>query len=842
MTDVHYNEQALLDQLMLCTEYVDKAERYELLGPLYRLVIPIYERRKNYEALLACYQHLTKAYAKVIEVTQSGKRLLGRFYRVAFYGKSYFGDDEEGIEFIYKEPKITSLSEISEKLQTYYEMKYSAENVKMIMDSAPHQHRTTPAIYSHSTTASVQDHSSYLQSHTTASAQDYFSVSTGPLQPSTVTPLQHQHRTTPASAQDHSGSAQDHCSISTGPLQPSTGTHYSIGTGPVQHQDRTTSASGQDHFSIRTGPLQHQHRTTPANYRHTLQHQHKTTSASAQDHTSNSTGPLQHQHRTTPAIYWHTLQHQHRTTPASAQDHCSISTGPLQHQDRTTSASGQDHCSISTGPLQPTTGTHFSISIRPLLRQHRTTPATAQDHCSISTGPPQPSTGTHYSISTGPLQHQDRTTSASGQDHFSIRTGPLQHQHRTTPANYRHTLQHQHKTTSASAQDHTSNSTGPLQHQHRTTPAIYWHTLQHQHRTTQHQHRTTPAIYRHTLQHQHRTTSASAQDHFSNSTGHTTASAQDQFSISTGPLQPSTGTHYSINTGPVQHQHRTTSASAQDHSMGWNRISDPSSSSTKKNVSHAPRHAKKANKLRSPQTLFLPVKRDELDPKVAYIQVTYVRAATEGGGVSAGAFESAHNVKRFVYETPFTRDGAARGPVHHQWRRLTHLTAENYFPYVKRRIPVSETSEEEKSPIEVALSEMESQVAELSDIVRANTCDIKRLQLRLQGSICVQVNAGPLAYANAFLDPALAQMYPDEHVDKLKAVFKEFLTVCHAALQQNAKLISSDQVSYHEALEDNYYKLSNSLSEILGEPLQDILVNGNLSTTVTGVEVESSNA
>lgn len=72
--------------------------------------------------------------------------------------------------------------------------------------------------------------------------------------------------------------------------------------------------------------------------------------------------------------------------------------------------------------------------------------------------------------------------------------------------------------------------------------------------------------------------------------------------------------------------------------------------------------------------------------------------------------------------------------------------------------------------------------------------------------------------------------------------FREFLTVCHTALQLNAKLISSDQVSYHEALETNYYKLSHSLSGMLGQPLHDILVNGTLSTTVTGVELESSNA
>ncbi|CAK1549737.1 unnamed protein product [Leptosia nina] len=377
MTDIHYNEQALLEQLMICTEYVDRAERYELLGPLYRLIIPIYETRKDYQALLTCYQHLTKAYAKVIEVNNSGKRLLGRFYRVAFFGKAHFGEDEEGIEFIYKEPKLTSLSEISEKLQQFYEQKLGAGSVRMIMDSAP-------------------------------------------------------------------------------------------------------------------------------------------------------------------------------------------------------------------------------------------------------------------------------------------------------------------------------------------------------------------------------------------------------------------------------------------------------------------------------------VNREELDSKLAYIQVTWVRAAPEGmlacssGG--EGSFDRAHNVRRFVFETPFTRDGAARGPVHHQRLRLTHLTAENWFPYVKRRIPVTECQIEERSPIEVAVAEMEGQVAELNEIVHAKTPDIKKLQLRLQGSVCVQVNAGPIAYANAFLDPTLAPMYPDDLVDKLKTTFKEFLTVCHAALTLNAKLISSDQHSYQEALEANYFKLSDSLSSVLGQPLHDILVNGNLSTTVTGVELDCSNA
>lgn len=86
MQDIHYNESTLLEQLESCAEMLEKAERFELLGPLYRLIVPIYENKRNYNALANCYSHLTQACNKIVEVTKTGKRLLGRFYRVAFFG------------------------------------------------------------------------------------------------------------------------------------------------------------------------------------------------------------------------------------------------------------------------------------------------------------------------------------------------------------------------------------------------------------------------------------------------------------------------------------------------------------------------------------------------------------------------------------------------------------------------------------------------------------------------------------------------------------------------------------------------------------------------------------
>ncbi|XP_071580123.1 dedicator of cytokinesis protein 11-like isoform X2 [Temnothorax nylanderi] len=135
--DIHYNESLLLEQLEICADTLEKAGASNGLGiALYRLIVPIYEKKRNYEALANCYSHLAQACNKIVEVTRTGKRLLGRFYRVAFFGMAYF-EEENGQEYIYKEPKVTSLSEISERLLHLYSEKFGSENVKIIMDSVP---------------------------------------------------------------------------------------------------------------------------------------------------------------------------------------------------------------------------------------------------------------------------------------------------------------------------------------------------------------------------------------------------------------------------------------------------------------------------------------------------------------------------------------------------------------------------------------------------------------------------------------------------------------------------------------------------------------------------------
>lgn len=52
-----------------------------------------------------------------------------------FYLFQTYFEDEAGKEYVYKEPKVTSLAEISERLYHQYCDKFGKEAVKMIMDS-----------------------------------------------------------------------------------------------------------------------------------------------------------------------------------------------------------------------------------------------------------------------------------------------------------------------------------------------------------------------------------------------------------------------------------------------------------------------------------------------------------------------------------------------------------------------------------------------------------------------------------------------------------------------------------------------------------------------------------
>ncbi|KAJ8252909.1 hypothetical protein GJAV_G00206900 [Gymnothorax javanicus] len=211
----------------------------------------------------------------------------------------------------------------------------------------------------------------------------------------------------------------------------------------------------------------------------------------------------------------------------------------------------------------------------------------------------------------------------------------------------------------------------------------------------------------------------------------------------------------------------------------------------------------------------------DLDSKYAYIQVTHVSPFLEEKEQvdRKTEFERSHNIRRFVFETPFTVSGKKQGGVEEQCKRRTILTTTHCFPYVKKRIPVMYQHHADLNPIEVAIDEISRKVAELRDLCCASEVDMIRLQLKLQGSISVQVNAGPLAYARAFLDDGSAKKYPDNKVKQLKEVFRQFVDACGQGLSINERLIKEDQQEYHDEMKANYRDLVRELSVIMHEQI-----------------------
>lgn len=131
-------------------------------------------------------------------------------------------------------------------------------------------------------------------------------------------------------------------------------------------------------------------------------------------------------------------------------------------------------------------------------------------------------------------------------------------------------------------------------------------------------------------------------------------------------------------------------------------------------------------------------------------------------------------------------------------KRKTILHVETSFPYVKNRLKVVTKDIVELSPIQNSLEIIMNRTRALRrELEHPN---IKSLQNVLQGSVRLQVHAGPQEICKTFLDNK--DKYDLESVEKLKLAIQEFLDVCAESISKNKQLINSSQLTFHEELEE----------------------------------------
>uniref|UniRef100_A0A8D1E8E6 Dedicator of cytokinesis protein 7 n=1 Tax=Sus scrofa TaxID=9823 RepID=A0A8D1E8E6_PIG len=110
-----------------------QAGMYEAVNEVYKVLIPIHEANRDAKKLSTIHGKLQEAFSKIVH--QDGKRMFGTYFRVGFYGTK-FGDLDEQ-EFVYKEPAITKLAEISHRLEGFYGERFGEDVVEVIKDSNP---------------------------------------------------------------------------------------------------------------------------------------------------------------------------------------------------------------------------------------------------------------------------------------------------------------------------------------------------------------------------------------------------------------------------------------------------------------------------------------------------------------------------------------------------------------------------------------------------------------------------------------------------------------------------------------------------------------------------------
>nr|CAB3239426.1 dedicator of cytokinesis protein 7 [Phallusia mammillata] len=210
---------------------------------------------------------------------------------------------------------------------------------------------------------------------------------------------------------------------------------------------------------------------------------------------------------------------------------------------------------------------------------------------------------------------------------------------------------------------------------------------------------------------------------------------------------------------------------------------------------------------------------DSLDPDKAYIQITFVEPYFHEyeNARKTSYFERNFNIDKFMYATPFTKDGKAHGEMKEQFKRKTFLQVSNAFPYIKTRISVIKRWEAILTPLESACEDVKKKTMQLLKAVNMSPPDVRMLQVNLQGAVLTSVNQGPMEVANTFLSEI-----PDEpklwvHYNELRLSFREFDHACSVALKKNKTLISSDQKEYQREMERNYNQMSEKLKLMVND-------------------------
>ncbi|KAG0603065.1 hypothetical protein M758_10G063500 [Ceratodon purpureus] len=228
----------------------------------------------------------------------------------------------------------------------------------------------------------------------------------------------------------------------------------------------------------------------------------------------------------------------------------------------------------------------------------------------------------------------------------------------------------------------------------------------------------------------------------------------------------------------------------------------------------------------------------DLKPGVCYLQITSVDPVLEDEDLeirketkpSDGTSKVTIRVfDRFLFDTPFTKNGRTQGGLEAQWKRRTVLQTEGPFPALVNRLLVIKSDSREYSPIENAIGMIEARTkALLGELEEHDRMDgdqaprLQSLQRILQGSVAVQVNSGVLGVCTAFLSGEPTTKLRSQELQQLIAALMEFMNVCKRAIRVHQRLIGEEDQDFHSNLVIGFQSLTAELSHYIPAILSEL--------------------
>uniref|UniRef100_A0A8C8FR99 Dedicator of cytokinesis 6 n=1 Tax=Oncorhynchus tshawytscha TaxID=74940 RepID=A0A8C8FR99_ONCTS len=129
----YFSEVGLVGLLEQAATSFHMASMYEAINEVYKILLPVHEANRDFKKLATVHGKLQDTFNKIYNQSSGWERMFGTYFRVGFYG-CRFGDLDEQ-EFVYKEPSITKLAEISYRLEEFYAERFGDDVVEIIKDS-----------------------------------------------------------------------------------------------------------------------------------------------------------------------------------------------------------------------------------------------------------------------------------------------------------------------------------------------------------------------------------------------------------------------------------------------------------------------------------------------------------------------------------------------------------------------------------------------------------------------------------------------------------------------------------------------------------------------------------